>query len=305
MNIAISGSTGLIGTTLKNYFLRNGHQVSEITRHPGRSKKFSRIYFDPKKNYIDAESLEGHDVIIHLAGANIAGQRWTDSYKKEILESRIQSTKLLVNTITKMNNRPKIFLCASAVGYYGNRDPQVPVNERSNAGHGFLPEVCHEWENASADLILLGVRLVYMRFGVVLSKKGGALAKMLMPFYAGVGGKLGSGKQKMSWIALDEISSIVDFILSHDEISGPVNFVSPNPVTNKEFTKALGKVIHRLTILPMPAFAVRLLFGEMGQSLLLEGCHAVPEILQKHGYQFLYPTIETALQQVIRGRRST
>lgn len=302
MRIAISGSTGLIGSVLKTYFLRNGHEVSEISRNPTRSKKFRQILLDPKRNFVDSEALEGHDVIIHLSGASIGGQKWTESYKREILESRVQTTKILVNAIKKMNHRPKIFLCASAVGYYGNRDPQVPVNERSRAGQGFLSEVCHEWENASADLVLLGVRLIYMRFGVVLSKKGGALAKMLLPFYFGLGGRLGRGTQKISWIAINEIPSIIDFILSHEEISGPVNFVSPVPVTNKEFTKALGRVIHRPTIFPVPSFMVHLLFGEMGQALLLDGCHVIPEVLQNQGYQFLYPDIRTALQQVIKGR---
>jgi uncharacterized protein len=302
MKIAISGSTGLIGSALKKHFIAQGHQVSEITRHRLGNRRLPQIYLNYHKNFIDAEALEGQDVIIHLAGANISGKRWSYEYKREIYDSRVKSTKVLVEAIKKMNRRPKVFLCASAVGYYGNRDPNTPVNERSHVGKGFLSKVCHEWENASADLVLFGVRSVYLRFGVVLSKRGGALARMLLPFYLGLGGRLGPGTQKMSWTTPEEIVSMVDFILSQETISGPVNMVSPFPVSNREFTKALGKVIFRPTILPMPSFIVRLIFGEMGQELLLEGCHATPEALETKGYVFKYPKIEAALKRVIKGK---
>ena len=299
MRIAISGATGLIGSTLKEFFLRNGHQVSEISRHRPWSKKSSHIMLDVKKNFIDAAALEGHDVVIHLAGANISAQGWSASYKKEIRDSRIKTTKLLVNTIQKMNNRPKIFFCASAVGYYGNHDPQVMVNERSSNGHGFLAEVCQEWENESVDLVLYGVRLVHMRFGVVLSKKGGALPKMLPAFYFGLGGRLGSGRQKMSWVALDEIPIIIDYIMDHDTISGPVNFVSPNAVTNAEFTKTLGSVIHRPTIFPVPGFMIKTIFGQMGQELLLEGAHVAPQVLLDRGYRFQFSNLKEVLEKIL------
>ncbi len=303
MKIAISGATGLIGSALKAFLLRNGHEVDEISRHRGRGLHKSQIFWNPDEDYIDIAALEGHDVIVHLAGSNISVQSWSATYKKEILSSRVKSTKLLVDTIQKMNKRPKIFFCASAVGYYGNQDPYLKINERSLAGQGFLPKVCQEWENASADLILYGVRLVHMRFGIVLSKKGGALAKMLPLFYFGLGGRWGLGHQKMSWIALEEIGSIVEFIMSRDGINGPVNFTSPNSVTNREFTKILGKVIFRPTLLPVPAFVIRWLFGEMGQAFLLDGCDAIPEVLQKAGYQFNYPDLRGALQQIIKSGR--
>ena len=183
MKIAITGSTGLIGSYLREYFHKSGHQVSVISDHKEWFGKDSHISWDLKNNYIDVAALEGHDVIIHLAGANISAQSWSDSYKKKILGSRINSTKLLLKTIQKMDRRPKIFFCASAVGFYGNCDPREIVNENSSVGYGFLSQVCHEWENACADLVLYGVRLVHLRFGMVLSKKGGALTKMLPPFY--------------------------------------------------------------------------------------------------------------------------
>ncbi len=297
MKIAISGIHGLIGSSLKDFFLKNGHQVNEISRHRG-GKKSSNIFIDLKRDYVDSEALEGHDIIIHLAGANIS-RSWSASYKKEILESRVRSTNILVNAIKGINSRPKIFLCASAVGYYGTHDPEIIVNERNLSGLGFLADVCQEWENASADLILLGVRLVHMRFGVVLSKKGGALAKMKIPFYCGLGGRLGSGSQKMSWIAIDEIPRIIEFIVGNDKISGAVNFVSPHTVTNHQFTKILGSVIHRPTFLPFPGFVLKVLLGEMGQKLLLEGVHVTPQVLLDAGYRFEYPDLKEALQKVL------
>jgi len=300
MKIAISGATGLIGSTLKAFFLKKGHEVSEISRQCEAKNHGSKILLDIKNKYIDIDALEGHDVIIHLSGANISEQQWSKAYKEEIQHSRLESTKLLVYAIQKMNWRPKVFLCASAVGYYGNHDSMLEVNEKFQAGKGFLPDVCKEWENSSADVISYGVRCVYMRFGMVLSRKGGALAKMLPAFYLGLGGRLGRGKQMMSWVVLNEIPNMVDFILSHDMIAGPVNFVSPNAVSNQEFTETLGKVIHRPTLCALPDFVVRMLFGEMGQTLLLEGCHAVPEVLTSAGYQFQYPYIQGAFEEVLQ-----
>lgn len=296
MIIAMSGATGLIGHTLKEFLLKKGHQVNEISNRHKWFNNSLQIFWDLKKNYVDAEALEGHDAIIHLAGANISARSWSASYKKEILDSRVKSTTLLVKAIQKMNRRPKIFFSASAVGYYGSHDSNDFVNERSPAGQGFLADVCHQWEDITTDLVLSGVRPVNMRFGVVLSKKGGALAKMLPPFYFCLGGKLGSGRQKMSWIALDEIPRIVDYIITHDDISGPVNFVSPNPVTNWEFTKTLGAVIHRPTIFPVPGFMIKLMFGEMGKTLLLEGAHVIPDVLLAQGYRYTYPDLAEALK---------
>lgn len=299
MRVAISGASGLIGRTLKEHFLKNAHEVSEISRHRGIFNNQDTILWNLKEETIDAQALEDHDIIVHLAGADISAQKWTKAYKKEILQSRVSSTKTLVHAIKDLSKRPKIVFTASAVGFYGNHDPFVPLNEHSSCGTNFLAQVCHEWENASADLILYGIRLIHMRFGVVLSNRGGALTKMLPVFYCGLGGRLGSGGQKMSWIAIDEIPAIIDYIIAHDQISGPVNFVAPNPVTNKQFTKTLGKVLFRPTILPVPAFVIRSLFGQMGKELLLEGAHVTPKVLLDTGYQFQYPDLEKALRKVL------
>jgi len=294
MKIAISGTGGLVGSALKRELAARAYVISEITRQR-RAKQPGSIYYDLKQKTIDLAAFEGQDVVIHLAGANISGKRWSSAYKKEILDSRVESTAVLVKAMKKLTRRPKLFICASAVGYYGNHDPSVIVHEHSQNGHGFLADVTREWENASAELVNLGVRVVHLRFGVILSRKGGALAKMLPAFNLGLGGVLGSGQQMMSWVALDEISSIVDFIINHDNISGPVNAVSPQAVTNQMFTKVLGEAIHRPTVFPVPAFMIKLLFGQMGQELLLEGVHVKPEVLLKAGYQFKYPTLIQAL----------
>ncbi len=299
MKIAISGTSGLIGRALKKYFQQAGHEVTEITRHRTIFNKHKIVYWNLKKHFIDIDALQRHDVIINLAGANISAKRWSREYKQEIVETRVISTKLLVDAMKEMNPRPKVFFCASAVGYYGNRDPNVPVNEHGGNGHGFLAQVCQQWENASADAILYGVRLIHMRFGVVLSSHGGALAKMLPVFFLGLGGRLGNGRQKMSWIALDEISSIINQLIWDDRVSGAVNFVTPNPVTNKEFTKTLGKVLFRPTILPVPGFIIKLLMGQMGKELLLDGAHVVPQALLDIGYEFQHPQLEPALRKIL------
>ncbi|MBF0489634.1 MAG: TIGR01777 family protein [Candidatus Omnitrophica bacterium] len=298
MRIAISGVNGLVGSTLKAFFLDRSDEVSEICRHKGTSHS-SKIYYDFKENTIDTGALEGHDVIIHLAGANISDQKWTDAYKKEILESRVLSTKLLVKAIKEMNRRPKVFMCASAVGYYGQHDPSIPFHEKSPNGDGFLAKVCQEWEQACAELPLLGLRVIHLRFGMILSKKGGAMAKMLPAFSMGLGGRLGSGEQMMSWIALEEIPRIVDYVMTNDQIRGPVNCVTPHPVTNAEFTKILGEVIHRPTVFSVPGFMVKALYGQMGQELLLEGVRVIPKVLLESGYKFQYGHLKQTLEQVL------
>lgn len=300
MRIAISGSSGLIGKTLKNHFQAQGHEVLEIVRHKPLFNKKNFIHLDLKHGTVDSAALENLDILIHLAGSNIADRRWTEAYKQEILDSRIKSTKILVHAIKELNKRPKTFFCASAIGFYGNQPESIQVDERSNNGHGFLAQVCQEWENASADAILYGVRLIHTRFGIVLSKKGGALAKMLPVFYFGLGGKLGNGKQKMSWVALDEVPCMFDHVIAHEEINGPVNIVSPNPVTNREFTRILGKVLFRPTIMLVPGFMIKLLMGQMGKELLLEGAHVNPAALSKTGYKFIYPDLEGALRKVLK-----
>ncbi len=300
MRIAITGSTGMIGSKLVTFFLAEGHHVSQITRQSAiENEETPFIYWNPSKGQIDPAQLEGFDVIIHLAGANV-GERWGEAYKQNILDSRVQGTRLLCQTIAKLRQKPKLLLSASAIGYYGNHAPDTVLNEQSKLGEGFLPDVCRRWEEETAPAKNAGVRVVNMRIGVVLSKNGGALAKMWMPFQLGLGGVLGSGRQMMSWIALDEIPLIVAHLIAHEEIAGPVNLVSPQVVSNAQFTKVLGGVIKRPTVFPVPAVGVRLLFGEMGQALLLEGANVEPAVLEQSGYQFKYQDLESALKAVVK-----
>ena len=289
MRIAITGSTGMIGSTLISFLLLKGHNITQITRPK---------VWDPNAEKIDAQALEGHDVVIHLAGANV-GERWSEAHKKDILESRIKGTRLLCQTLARLKNKPKVLLSASAIGYYGNHPPDRILDENSPQGQGFLPDVCRQWEEETRAARDAGVRVVNMRFGVVLSKNGGALSKMWRPFQLGLGGVLGSGKQMMSWVALDEIPFIIDHLMNKD-VSGPVNLVSPQVVSNAQFTKVLGQVIKRPTIFPVPGFMIQLLFGEMGERLLLEGARVVPKRLQETGYQFHYPDLRSALERAVK-----
>lgn len=301
LKIAITGSTGLIGPALVASFLKDNHLVTQISRQSAfeDGPKTPLIVWDPKTGVLDSKALEGFDVIIHLAGANV-GERWTQDYKRIILDSRIDGTRLLSRTIAILHQKPKLFISASAIGYYGNHHAQHVLDERSPLGKGFLAEVCRQWEEETAPVKDAGVRVVNLRIGVVLNKSGGALAKMWLPFQLGLGGVLGNGYQMMSWIALDEIAPIVKFIIEHEHLSGPVNAVSPNPVNNRDFTRVLGEVINRPVFLPVPEFAVRLLFGEMGQTLLLEGNRVMPQKLLDAGYEFQYSEIKTALERAVR-----
>lgn len=295
MRIAITGSTGLIGTAVAEYFQKQGHAITPLVRSKSKVGK-EAIYWDIPSQQIETDKLEGHDVVIHLAGANIAAKRWSPQFKEEIRASRIQGTTLLCNALASLKNPPKAIFSASAVGFYGNNTPHISIDEEHNVGNGFLPGVCAQWEKAAEPAESAGIRVVFMRFGVVLSPKGGAMAKMLPAFKQGLGGRLGMGTQMMSWIALNEIPPAIEYLISVPQVAGPVNFVSPQPVSNAEFTKILAKVIRRPAVFPFPAFGVRLLFGEMGQTLLLEGAKVIPRRLQESGYAFRYPDLETALE---------
>ena len=295
MRIAISGSTGLIGSTLTKHFVHKGDVVTSITR---RQKNPNDLTWDPAQGRIQLEKLENHDVVIHLAGTTISG-RWTPSYKKLIEASRIDGTRLLCQTLTKLKHKARVLLSASAVGYYGNHAPEKICDESSVVGSGFLSEVCRQWEEETRYAREAGIHVVNLRFGVVLGKSGGALAQMLPIFKLGLGGVLGSGRQMMSWIALPEIPLIVDHLIKTESFAGPVNIVSPAPVSNREFTKILGQVIHRPVIFPVPGFGVKILFGEMGQTLLLEGVTVLPKRLQETGYVFRYPLLKPALDAVL------
>lgn len=282
MNILLSGSSGLIGSELKKNLENDGHQVTPLSRD-----------FDNPINF------EGIDAVIHLAGENIAQGRWTKAKKSEIRNSRINGTKKLSDQLATSPHKPSIFISSSATGFYGDRSDDI-LDEESSQGAGFLPEVCVLWEKATKSAEQAGIRTIHIRTGVVLTKKGGALKKMLPPFLLGGGGILGNGKQYMSWISLkDEINAIL-FILNNNEISGAVNLTAPNPVNNKEFTKILGKTIKKPTILPLPGFAARLLFGEMAEAILLTGNRVLPNKLLNAGFNFTHPTLDKALESILK-----
>lgn len=296
MKILIGGSHGLVGTALIAALEAAGHEVVRLVRHYSTSDK--EIEWSPDRYSIALSRIEGFDAVVNLAGESIAEGRWTDEKKRRIRESRVKGTKLLGDALANLTNSPKTFICASAIGYYGNRGDEV-LTEASTPGDDFLAQVCKEWEEATALATEKGIRVVNARFGIILDKKGGALAKMLPPFRMGVGGKIGDGKQWMSWITLDDVIGGLEFALQNNSVAGPINFVAPNPVTNAEFTKALGSVLSRPTLLPVPAFGVRLLFGEMGEALLLGGQRVAPKRLLSDGYQFQHTQLDQALKHVL------
>ena len=282
MKVYISGSHGLIGTALKHNLESDGHQVVRIPRNIPQSIDFNET-----------------DAIVHLAGENIAEGRWTAEKKRKIEESRVGGTKRLAGLIAESSEKPSVFISASAIGYYGNRGDET-LDESSEPGDDFLSNVCKRWEEATNPAVQSNIRTVQIRTGVVLSDKGGALKKMLPPFKMGAGGILGNGRQYMSWISLDEIIGAIRFIIGNEKIQGPVNLVSPNPVTNREFTKTLGSVIHRPTIMPMPGFAARLLFGEMADALLLSSTKVMPKRLMEAGYSFKHANLDSALKSIFQ-----
>ncbi len=298
MKILVTGSTGLIGSTLVPALTSKGHGVIRLVRSTPKSGA-AEVRWNPEQNYIDTAGLEGLDAVVHLAGENIAEGRWTDERKRRIRDSRVNGTRLLSEALAGLAAPPKAVLSASAIGYYGDRGEEI-LREDSAPGTDFLAGVCREWEAAARPAAQKGMRVVNLRFGVVLSKDGGALAKMLPPFQLGAGGKFGSGKQYMSWVALDDVVGVVDYALNNESLSGPVNVVAPHPVTNLEFTKTLGQVLSRPTLFPVPAFAARLVFGEMADALLLGSARVEPARLKVSGYTFQYPELKSALRHLIK-----
>ena len=294
MKILISGRSGLVGSALDPFLTTGGHEVAGLSRSPSGP---GRIHWDPRQGILNASDLEGFDAVVHLAGENIA-QRWTAAQKARIRDSRVQGTKLLAESLAKLDRPPQTLVCASAIGYYGDRGDEV-LTEESPAGSGFLPDVCKEWEAAADPARAKGIRVVHLRIGVILSPKGGALAKMLTPFKLGGGGVIASGKQYWSWVALDDVVGAIHHAVATESLAGPVNATSPNPVTNQEFTKTLGKVLGRPTILPMPAFAARLALGEMADDLLLASARVIPKRLQESHYTFRAPELEGALRGLL------
>ncbi len=297
MRILVTGSTGLIGSALVAHLRDNGHDVTRLVRFTP-SPDSPDVRWDPIVGTVNTDRLQGTEAVVHLAGENIAKGRWSAEKKVWIRDSRVLGTRLLCEAIVGLVDQPRILVSASAIGYYGDRGDEI-VNEESPPGSGFLPDVCRQWEKATEPASQKGLRVVHLRIGVVLSPRGGALSRMLTPFKMGIGGKLGSGNQYFSWITLDDVVGAISHCLSTDSLEGPVNAVAPNPVTNSEYTKTLGRVLTRPTIFPMPAFAARLAFGEMADALLLASTRVEPARLKTSGYQFLHPDLEGALRHLL------
>jgi len=291
MNVLVSGASGFVGSALVPFLNRAGHRVTPLGRKNSRAP-----WWNPAANEIDLGS-DPIDAVIHLAGENIA-QRWTAEAKKRIRESRVDGTRLLATALAKRTPQPRVLLCASAIGIYGDRGDEV-LTEENQAGEGFLAGLCREWEAAALPAADAGIRVVNMRFGVLLDPSGGALKNMLPPFRAGVAGRLGSGKQFISWATRHDAVRAIDHALNAPELRGPVNVVSPHSVTNAEFTRTLARVLGRPAILHMPAFALRLLAGEMANEALLASARVVPERLEKGGFRFEDAEIEPALRKLL------
>lgn len=297
MRILVTGSTGLIGSALIPFLTAGGHTVTRLVRSAPRPGE-REVRWDPERGEADRPGLEGQDAAVHLAGENIAGGRWTAERKARIRDSRVRGTQFLCESLARLDRPPKVLLCASATGYYGDRKDEV-LREESAPGSGFLAEVCRAWEAAAEPALRAGIRVVSLRFGVVLSPAGGALAKMLPPFRLGLGGRIGTGRQYMSWIALDDAVGAACHALTAEALGGPVNAVAPNPVRNLEFAQTLGRVLSRPALLPLPAFAARLALGEMAEELLLASARVEPARLTAAGYPFRHPCLEGALRALL------
>jgi uncharacterized protein len=295
--ILISGVSGLIGSALVPFLESHVYEVTRLVRNQPRSS--TELQWDPMQP-IPPALVSGFDAVIHLSGENVAG-RWTTAKKRRIRESRVISTRNLSQAITVAARKPQIFVCASAIGYYGTRGDEI-LAEESAPGSGFLAGVCHEWEEATSPTLDAGIRTVNLRIGIVLSEFGGALKQMLLPFRLGLGGPIGNGRQWWSWIHLDDLVAAVWHILqnSTDGLSGPVNLVSPNPVTNAEFTQTLARALHRPALLPVPAFVARLAFGELANEGLLASARVKPEKLLPSGFNFQFPELGEALSRIVQ-----
>ena len=297
--IAVTGATGLIGSALATFLRGRGHEVTGLRRAAaGGGADPSAPTWDPGSPSLSGDALDGVEAVVHLAGENIAGGRWTAARKARIRDSRVVGTRHLSEALAGLARPPRTLVAASAIGFYGDRGDET-VDESSDPGEGFLPEVSREWEEAATPARDGGIRVVHLRIGIVLTPAGGALGQMLLPFRMGVGGVIGSGRQYMSWVALDDVLSGILHALENDRLTGPVNMVAPHPVTNAEFTKTLGRVLRRPTILPMPAFGARLAFGEMADALLLASTRVAPAQLEASGFAFGYPDLEQALRHVL------
>ena len=296
MNVLMTGSNGLIGSALMPFLGRGGHQVRRLLRT--ESRESDTTLWDPANGTFAPGTFEGIDAVVHLAGEGIAGGRWTEGRKRSIRDSRVVGTRHLCEALAGLETPPSVLVAASAIGFYGDRGDEL-LDESALQGSGFLPNVCRAWEASVVPARTSGIRVVHLRLGIVLSPRGGALAKMLTPFTLGAGGVLGSGDQYMSWIGLEDLTRIIEYAIEQPAIQGAVNAVAPTPVTNAEFTRTLGHVLRRPTIFPVPGFGVRLLFGEMGDALLLGSTRVVPPRLSATGFTFEHADLDRALRAAL------
>lgn len=299
--ILITGATGLIGSALAKHLVAQGSSVAILSRAPTTQSSTTRIiHWDPESGYLPKADVEGMDVVVHLAGENIARGRWTEEKKRRIFRSRVRSTELLVNTLTQCTPPPSALICASAIGYYGDRNDEM-LTESSSPGCGFLADTCVAWEAAAHPACDAGIRTISLRIGMVLSSHGGAIPRLLLPFRLGMGGPIGDGNAWMSWIALRDLVNIIDRCIEDGTLSGPINATSPCPTTNQTFTQTLAHVLKRPAFLRTPAVALKLAYGQMAQELLLTSIRVIPERLQQVGFHWKYSDLESALRACIAG----
>jgi uncharacterized protein (TIGR01777 family) len=299
MRVAITGSTGLIGTALTRSLLNDGHQVLRLTRGSGKSAAdgSESASWDPKAGTVQPGALEGVEAVVHLAGAGIGDKRWNDAYKKELRDSRVLSTQTIARAIAELDVKPRVLVSASAVGYYGDTGDRV-VEESTPAGTDFLSGLCVEWEDAAAPAAQAGIRVVHTRTGLVVSDKGGAWGKLFPLFRFGLGGRLGSGNQYWPFISVTDHIAALRFAVDNEDVVGPLNFSAPEPLTNREITKAMGRAMHRPTLASVPEFALKIAVGEFASGIT-GSCRAVPAGLLKAGFHFQHPTIEQSLDSVL------
>ena len=297
LNILVSGASGLIGSVLIPFLTTGGHRVMQLVRRrPDKPK--DEIYWDPAARKLNLDDADKIDAVIHLSGENIGEGRWSSEKKRRIIDSRVNTTRLIAETIAGMKTPPKVFLCASAIGYYGDRGDTL-LDESDGPGREFISDVCNQWEASTHAAVQAGIRTVCLRIGIVLSPQGGALGKLLPPFRMGIGGKIGSGRQYMSWISIDDAIGAIHHAMCDERIAGPVNLVSPNPATNLEFTRTLANVLSRPAFFTVPETAIETVFGEMGRETILSSTRVRPSALETTGYPYRHPDLETALRHLL------
>ena len=297
MTILLSGASGMLGTAIGSALKQDGISLLKLVRHEARGPDelhWNPVSVDTHGNALEIDRLEGIHAAVHLSGANVAARRWTDAYKREMTESRIGTTKALARALAELKTPPQVLVTASAIGYYGDRADEI-LDENSKVGTGFFSELCANWEKATRSAEDAGIRVVHLRFGMVIARNGGAMARLAPLFRLGFGGRLGNGRQWISWVSEADVVSATLFVLRNPTLSGPVNVVAPEPLTNAEFTRQLGRAVHRPALLPAPAFALRLALGQMADEALLASTRVLPKRLLDAGFSFALPTLPEAL----------